>query len=35
MKRDNKGTPDDIGVPDYKTDSGENAWMHETNTNAK
>ena len=26
-----KGTPDDIGVPDCKTDNGENARMHETN----
>ena len=29
-----KGTPEDIGVPDCKTDNGENARMHETNTNA-
>ena len=29
------GTPDDIGVLDHKTDNGENARMHETNTNAK
>ena len=29
------GTPDDIGVSDCKTDNGENAWMHETNTYAK
>ena len=29
------GTPEDIGVPDCKTDNGENARMHETNTNAK
>ena len=26
-----KGTPDDIGAPDRKTDHGENARMHETN----
>ena len=26
-----KGTPEDVGAPDYKTDNGENAWMHETN----
>ena len=30
-----EGTPDDIGVPDYKTDNGENARMHEMNTYAK
>ena len=29
-----KGVPEDIGVPDYKTDNGENARMHETNTYA-
>src|SRR3954464_12397284 len=29
-----KGAPGDIGVPDCKTDNGENAWMHETNTYA-
>ena len=29
-----KGAPDDIGVPDCKTDNGENARMHETNTYA-
>ena len=29
------GTPDDIGVPDCKTDNGEKARMHETNTYAK
>ena len=27
-----KGTPEDIGVPECKTDNGENARMHETNT---
>ena len=29
-----KGTSEDIGVPDRKTDNGENARMHETNTYA-
>ena len=29
------GTPEDIGVSDCKTDNGENARMHETNTYAK
>ena len=29
-----KGTPEDVGVPECKTDSGENARMHETNTYA-
>ena len=29
-----KGAPEDIGVPDYKTDNGENARMHEMNTYA-
>ena len=29
-----KGTPGNIGVPDGKTDNGENARMHETNTYA-
>ena len=33
--RDKRGTPEDIGVPDCKTDNGENARMHETNTYAK
>ena len=32
--RDKRGTPDDIGEPDCKTDNGENARMHETNTYA-
>ena len=27
-----KGTPEDIGVSDHRTDNGEKAWMHETNT---
>ena len=26
-----KGAPEDIGVPECKTDNGENARMHETN----
>ena len=26
-----KGTPEDVGMPDCKTDNGENARMHETN----
>ena len=30
-----RGTPEGIGVPDCKTDNGENARMHETNTYAK
>ena len=30
-----KGTPGDIGVLDCKTDNGEKARMHETNTYAK
>ena len=35
-KREAKGgTPEDIRVPDRKTDNGENARMHETNTYAK
>ena len=29
-----KGTSEDIGVPECKTDNGENARMHETNTYA-
>ena len=29
-----RGTPEDIGVPDCKTDNGENARMHKTNTYA-
>src|SRR3954464_12965614 len=29
-----KGAPGNIGVPDCKTDNGENAQMHETNTYA-
>ena len=30
-----KGAPEDIGVSNCKTDNGENARMHETNTYAK
>ena len=30
-----RGTPEGIGVTDCKTDNGENARMHETNTYAK
>ena len=29
-----KGMPKDVGVPECKTDNGENAQMHETNTYA-
>ena len=29
-----KGAPEVVGVPDCKTDNGENARMHETNTYA-
>ena len=29
-----KGTPEDVGVPECKTDNGENARMHKTNTYA-
>ena len=29
-----KGAPEDVGVSDCKTDDGENARMHETNTYA-
>ena len=29
-----KGAPEDVGVSDGKTDNGENARMHETNTYA-
>ena len=34
-KKREEGTPEDIVVPDHKTDNGENARMHETNTYAK
>ena len=30
-----EGAPVEVGVPDCKTDNGENARMHETNTYAK
>ena len=33
-KRGKRGTPEDIGVPECKTDNGENARMPETNTYA-
>ena len=33
-KKRQKGTPGDIGAPECKTDNGENAQMHETNTYA-
>ena len=33
-KKRQKGTSEDIGVPDRKTDNGEKARMHETNTYA-
>ena len=35
QQRGKRGTPEDIGVPDCKTDNGENARMNETNTYAK
>ena len=31
-KKRQKGAPEDVGVPECKTDNGENARMHETNT---
>ena len=34
MKRNKRGAPEEVGVPDCKTDNGENARMHETNTYA-
>ena len=34
-KKGKRGAPEDIGVPDCKTDNGENARMHETNTHAQ
>ena len=34
MKRKQEGAPEEVGVPDCKTDNGENARMHETNTYA-
>ena len=33
-RKERRGTPEDIGVPDCKTDNGENARMQETNTYA-
>ena len=35
MKREKRGAPVHVGVPDCKTDNRENARMHETNTYAK
>ena len=34
-KENKRGAPEEVGVPDYKTDNGENARMHETNKYAK
>ena len=34
-KENKRGTPEEVGVSDCKTDNGENARMHETNTYAK
>ena len=31
-KRNKRGAPEEVGVPDCKTDNGENARMPETNT---
>ena len=33
-KENKRGAPEEVGVPDCKTDNGENARMHETNTYA-
>ena len=33
-ERDKRGAPVHVGVSDCETDNGENARMHETNTNA-
>ena len=33
-RRNKRGAPVHVGVPDCKTDNGENARMHETNTYA-
>ena len=33
-KENKRGAPEEIGAPDCKTDNGENARMHETNTYA-
>ena len=33
-KENKRGAPEEIGAPDWKTDNGENARMHETNTYA-
>ena len=34
MKGNKRDAPVHVGVPDWKTDNGENARMHETNTHA-
>ena len=34
-KENKRGAPEEVGVSDCKTDNGENARMHETNTYAK
>ena len=34
MKENKRGAPEEMGAPDCKTDNGENARMHETNTYA-
>ena len=34
MKENKRGAPEEVGAPDCKTDNGENARMHETNTYA-
>ena len=33
-KKNKRGAPEEVGVPDCKTDNGENARMQETNTYA-
>ena len=33
-KENKRGAPEEMGAPDCKTDNGENARMHETNTYA-
>ena len=33
-KKNKRGTPEEMGAPDCKTDNGENVRMHETNTYA-
>ena len=35
LRKENKsGAPEEMGAPDSKTDNGENAQMHDTNTYA-